>query len=219
MVLSWINQIIAFAAVKITEFISALGYFGVFILMVFESMVIPIPSELVLPFAGFLASNGTFNLVIVILVSAIASLTGSLISYYMGLRGGNKLIAKYGRYFFVDLADLAKTEKWFAEKGEKTVLISRFLPVVRHLISIPAGIAKMDLKKFCIYTLLGASLWDSFLILLGYYLGQKWEEVKHYSEYFSLPSIIILVCLGSYYLYHHIKNKRQNQQLEQQFQK
>ncbi len=217
--LEFINNFIAFLAAKITAFISGLGYLGVFILMVFESMVIPIPSELVLPFAGFLASQGTFNIWIVILVCAAASLTGSLISYYMGLYGGNKLIAKYGRYFFVDLADLAKTEKWFAEKGEKTVFISRFLPVVRHLISIPAGIAKMNLKKFCIYTIAGATLWNTFLVYLGFYLGKRWEEVEQYSKYFSLPSITILLILGCYFLYHQIKNKKKNAQLEEELQK
>ncbi|MBI5393590.1 DedA family protein [Candidatus Woesearchaeota archaeon] len=214
--MSFISELLSSAGIWVTKIISSLGYAGIFILMIFESMVVPIPSELVLPFAGFLAATGEFNIFLVILVASFGSLLGSLISYYIGLYGGNKLIVKYGKYFFVDLADLQKTEKWFAEKGEKTVFISRFIPVVRHLISIPAGIGKMNLKKFCIYTIAGAALWNAFLIYLGYLLGQRWNEVKHYSEYFTIPVIILLIVGGSYYIYHHIRNKQKNKKAEEE---
>ncbi len=214
--MSFLQQIFAKIGTEIIAIISTLGYIGIFILMIFESMVVPVPSELVLPFAGFLAATGKFNLFLVILASSIGSLVGSLLSYYLGFYGGKKLLVKYGKYIFVDLADLQETEQWFAKKGEKTVFFSRFIPVVRHLISIPAGIGKMDLKKFCLYTIIGATLWNSFLIYLGYLLGQRWDEVKHYSEYFTIAAIIILVVAGSYFLYRHIKHKRKNQELETQ---
>ncbi|MBS3137982.1 DedA family protein [Candidatus Woesearchaeota archaeon] len=211
-----ISELLSSIGIWITKIISSFGYFGIFILMIFESMVVPVPSELVLPFAGFLAATGEFNLFLVIIAASLGSLIGSLISYYMGLYGGNKLIVKYGKYFFVDPADLQKTEEWFAKKGEKTVFISRFIPVVRHLISIPAGIGKMDLKKFCLYTIAGATLWNAFLIYLGYLLGQRWNEVKHYSEYFTIPVIILLIIGGSYYIYHHIRNKQKNKKAEEE---
>ncbi len=202
--MSFLQQIFAKIGTEIIAIISTLGYIGIFILMIFESMVVPVPSELVLPFAGFLAATGKFNLFLIILASSIGSLIGSLISYYLGFYGGKKLLVKYGKYIFVDLADLQETEQWFAKKGEKTVFFSRFIPVVRHLISIPAGIGKMDLKKFCLYTIIGATLWNSFLIYLGYLLGQRWNEVKHYSEYFTIAAVIILIIGGSYFIYRHI---------------
>ncbi|MBI4453367.1 DedA family protein [Candidatus Woesearchaeota archaeon] len=187
--------------------ISFLGYGGVFFLMVLESMVFPVPSELVMPFAGFLIANGKMSFLFVIIFSSLGSLVGSLISYYIGRYGGNKVILKFGKYMFLDETDLMKTEKWFSERGEKTVFISRFIPVVRHLISIPAGIGKMNFKKFCFYTIIGAAMWNTFLAYIGFLLGKNWELVKHYSEFISIPTAIILAIVCSYFIYRHIRNK------------
>ena len=125
-----------------TKVILALGYPGIFILMTLESMIAPVPSELVMPFAGFLAAQGEFNLILVVFFSSLGSLCGSLISYYLGKKGGYPLVARFGKYFFLDETDLQKTTHWFERRGEKTIFISRFIPIVRHLISIPAGMGK-----------------------------------------------------------------------------
>src|SRR3989344_5804666 len=149
-----ITEILAYIGNLCVQLISYMGYFGVFVLMTFESMIIPIPSELVMPFAGFLAAKGEMSFILVVVFSSLGSVFGSLISYYIGKYGGRKLVFDYGKYFLLDETDLIKTEQWFSNKGEKTVFISRFIPVVRHLISIPAGIGKMNLGKFIFYTLI-----------------------------------------------------------------
>ncbi len=192
--------------------ISSLGYIGVFILMIMESMIFPVPSELVLPFAGFLAAEGTFNIWLAIIASSIGSLVGSLLSYALGKYGGKALVTRYGKYFFLDEHDLAKTHEWFDKRGERTILIGRFIPIVRHLISIPAGIGNMNLKRFCVYTVIGATLWNAFLIYLGYILGQNWDKVKHYTEPISIVVIIVLVVIGIIMIYRHVKHKRQIRQ-------
>ncbi|MEM4259944.1 MAG: DedA family protein [Candidatus Woesearchaeota archaeon] len=176
--------------------------------MALESMIFPLPSELVMPFAGFLVADGKMNFWLVALLSTIGTLLGSLISYFIGYRGGHRFVDKYGKYFLVDKHDLKITERYFKKSGEKTILISRFIPVVRHLISIPAGIGKMDLKKFSLYTVIGGGIWNIFLAWLGFLLGENWKEVKYYAEYISIPVAIILVIVCVYFVYRHVKNKR-----------
>lgn len=186
----------------------ALSYPGVAFLMALESMVVPLPSELVLPFAGYLAATGQFNFWLVWLASVIGSLIGSLISYYMGLWGGNKFIRSFGKYCFLDEADLIKTEEWFKKRGESVIFIARFVPVVRHLISIPAGIGRMDLKKFTLYTITGAACWNLILIWLGYYLGQNWRMIRNYSEYFSFAIAALIVIAAIIFFVRHAKHQR-----------
>lgn len=188
--------------------IGFLGYPGLVILMAMESMIFPLPSELVMPFAGFLVAQGKMNFWLVALFSSIGTLLGSLISYYIGYYGGHGFVNRYGKYFLLDKHDLKKTEKYFKKNGEKTIFISRFIPVIRHLISIPAGIGKMDLKKFSLYTVLGGAIWNMFLAWLGYVLGENWDKVKHYSEYISIPAAIIIVIVGVYFIYRHVKHKK-----------
>lgn len=192
------------------KIISFMGYPGIVILMALESMIVPLPSELVMPFAGFLASQGEFNFALVILASSSGTLIGSLISYNIGKYGGNKAVYHFGKYLLLDETDLQKTEQWFSRKGEKTIFISRFIPVVRHLISIPAGIGRMDLKKFCAYTVLGAALWNGFLAYLGFILGQNWYKIKDYSEYVTILAATILLLMVIYAVYRHIKHKRKS---------
>lgn len=205
--MSFITNILSYIGHLAVQAISSMGYFGVFILMMLESMVAPVPSELVMPFAGFLVAKGQFSFVLVILFSSLGSITGSLISYYIGKYGGEVIVMKYGKYLLLNQHDLQKTHSWFNKKGEITVFFSRFIPVVRHLISIPAGIGKMNLKKFCIYTLIGATLWNTFLAYLGFKLGENWAEVRGYSEYISLPLAIIILVVGAYFIYRHFRNK------------
>jgi membrane protein DedA with SNARE-associated domain len=194
-------------AVFAIDVISTIGYLGIFFLMVMESMVVPIPSELVLPFAGFLISRGDFSFACVMIVSSLGSIVGSLISYYMGRYGGNAFLLKYGKYVLMDVEDLNKTERWFEKRGEYTIFISRFIPVVRHLISIPAGIGKMNLKRFALYTVVGASMWNFILLYAGYLLGEHWARIKHYSEPVSLTVAALLVIAFIWFVYRHLKDK------------
>jgi membrane protein DedA with SNARE-associated domain len=189
------------------DVISSIGYFGIFFLMVMESMVIPMPSELVMPFAGFLISRGDFSFVWVMVASTLGSIVGSLISYYMGKYGGNAFVIKYGRFLLLDRYDLERAEAWFEKRGERTIFISRFVPVVRHLISVPAGIGSMDLKKFCLYTIAGAGSWNFILTYAGYLLGENWGQIKHYSEPVSITVALLLLIGFVYSIYRHVRHK------------
>jgi membrane protein DedA with SNARE-associated domain len=192
----------------IIQGISLGGYPVLFILMVLESMIFPIPSELVMPFAGFLTGNGAMSMWLIILVSTFGSLVGSIISYWLGLFGGRKFINRFGKYFLLDQEHLEWTEKFFKKHGSKTIFISRFIPVVRHLISIPAGMGKMDLKKFAIYTVIGAGLWNAFLAYVGVWLKSNWTVIHDYSFYIDVVVVAILVIFLTYYIYRLIKKKR-----------
>ena len=154
-----------------------LGYPGLFILIVLESTMVPIPSLLVMPFAGFMASQGDFSLPVILIINSTAALLGSAVSYWVGAAGGKPLLLKYGKYVFVRPKDLEKTEEFFAKHGRWTVVIARFLPVVRHIISIPAGIARMPLIPFFTQTFIGSTLWGGGLMILGYELGSRWESI------------------------------------------
>lgn len=166
--------------------------------MMFESMVLPIPSEAVMPFAGFLIADGHFTYAAVILVSTLGSIVGSLISYYIGYYGGRPLVEKFGKYLLLNKHHLDMTEKYFNKRGELTIFISRFIPVVRHLISIPAGMGKMNIFKFCLYTIIGAAMWNAFLAWVGYKLKNNWNEVLKYS---SIIDIVVVAVLGLIFIY------------------
>jgi len=152
------------------------GYPGVFVLITLESTLIPIPSELVMPFAGFMASQGEFSLPVLLIINSVAALLGSGICYWIGVVGGRPFLERYGKYFLIRQHDIEKTEAFFAKHGKKTVLIARFVPVIRHVISVPAGIARMPLRSFFLQTFLGSTIWGGALILLGYYVGANWES-------------------------------------------
>ena len=188
--------------------ISSLGYAGIFFLMMLESMVVPVPSEFVMPFAGFLVASGTFNFYFVIIASTLGSITGSLIFYYIGKTGGHTLVERYGKYVLVDTQDIKRTEEWFNKRGELTVFLARLVPVVRHLISLIAGIGKMKVKKFTIYTILGATLWNAVLAYLGLILGQHWDEVSQYMESLDLVIVVLLVIGVLYFVYRHVMRRK-----------
>ncbi len=203
-----ISQLLAYLGALCTSIISTLGYPGIVLLMTMESMIVPIPSELVMPFAGYLVATGDMSFVLVILFSSLGSVLGSLLSYYIGFYGGGVIVQRYGKYVLLSDEDLEATHRWFRERGEITVFISRFVPVVRHLISIPAGMGGMNKKKFLLYTLLGATAWNTILAYAGYALGKNWEIVKQYSEYVSIPVFIILVILFCYFVWRHLRRKK-----------
>jgi membrane protein DedA with SNARE-associated domain len=188
--------------------ISLLGYGGIFFLMMLESMVVPVPSEFVMPFAGFLVAEGTFNFYLVIIASTLGSITGSLIFYYIGKTSGHTLVERYGKYVLVDTQDIKRTEEWFNKRGELTVFLARLVPVVRHLISLIAGIGKMDVKKFSLYTIIGATIWNTILAYLGMFLGKHWEEVSQYMESLDLVIVVLLVIGVLYFVYRHLKRRK-----------
>jgi len=182
-----------------TNIISAGSYYGLTFLMILESMVLPVPSEAIMPFAGFLWYSGEMSFWLIVVSSTIGSVIGSLLSYFIGLYGGRPLLIKYGKFILVKEHHLIKTEKFFNRYGDKTIFISRFVPIIRHLISIPAGASRMNLSKFILYTTLGAGLWNTFLACTGYYLGDNWTLIREYGKKLDIIFILIVLVLTIYY--------------------
>ena len=185
----------------ITAFIGSIGYGGIFILMVLESMVAPVPSEAVMPFAGMLIDKGELTFVGIIFFSTLGSIVGSLISYYVGYYGGKPFVERFGKYLLLDKHHLVITEKYFKKRGDITIFIGRFVPIVRHLISIPAGLGKMNIWKFSLFTIIGAGLWNSFLTFVGVKLKDNWEQVLKYSSVIDMVIIILLLIVIVYFVY------------------
>ncbi len=200
----------------ITSLISSLGYAGITILMALESMIAPVPSEAVMPFAGFLIYEGKFSWIAVFFFSSIGSLIGSTLSYLMGFYGGKPFVKKFGKYLLLDLHHLELTENFFNRYGDRTIFISRFIPVVRHLISIPAGIGRMNYVRFSIYTIIGAGIWNTFLAYLGFFLKSQWWIVRKYSEIIDIFVIIfLLIFLGIiFHRYIVLRNKLNSKEKE-----
>lgn len=193
-----------------TRIISTGGYGSVGVLMVMESMILPIPSEAVMPFAGFLIFQGKFTFAGVIIASTIGSIVGSLISYVIGAYGGPYIVHKFGKYLLLREHHLKVTERFFARYGEKAVFISRFIPVVRHLISIPAGVGRMKLGKFILYTVIGAAIWNAFLAYAGFQLGNNWGVVRKYGEVADIV-ILALIIVGIVYSIQHYRRRKRVQ--------
>ncbi|WP_151949740.1 DedA family protein [Aliarcobacter butzleri] len=183
----------------IVETIGDLGYFGIFILMFLESTVFPIPSEVVMIPAGYLAHKGEMNIYIVIFLGILGSLGGALFNYYFALKFGRKFLMKYGKYFLVSHESIEKTEKFFKNHGHISTFSGRLIPGLRHYISLPAGLARMNLFVFCLYTTLGATIWVIILTLLGYYIGDNEELVKEYLRYLIVGLLLCLTLLGIWY--------------------
>jgi len=197
-----------FIANYATHLIETTGYMSVFILMTMESMVFPVPSEAVMPFAGFLIEQKTFTFWQVILVSTLGSIFGSLISYYIGYFGGMPFVRKFGKYALLDVSELEATERFFKKRGELTIFICRFIPVVRHLISIPAGTGKMNIMRFSVFTIIGAGLWNAFLTYVGFVLKSNWEEVMKYSHIIDIVVVLFLLAIIGLYVYRHVRKTR-----------
>lgn len=180
--------------------IEAGGYPVVSGLMVLESMIAPVPSEAVMPFAGFLIASGQMSFAKIIFFSTLGSIIGSLLSYAIGFYGGRPLVRRWGRYLLLNEHHLVMTERFFERFGTKTIFFSRFIPIVRHLISLPAGTGRMPLVKFTIYTILGAGLWNAFLTYLGYLLGSNWTVIRKYSEAIDIVLLIVIAATIIYLL-------------------
>jgi len=184
--------------------ISSLGYAGIAVLMALESACIPIPSEVILPFAGYLVSTGRFDLWIVAIVGALGCNIGSTLAYAVGYAGGRPLVDRFGRYILLDQAELTRVETFFARHGSLTVLISRMLPVIRTYIALPAGIARMNIWKFEIYTFVGSLPWCLALAYAGLRLGRAWEtnpQLHRIMHIFTLATAAVLVLFAVWYFF------------------
>lgn len=191
-----LHQVINF----LVETIGSLGYIGIFALMFLESTFFPFPSEVVMIPAGFLAYKGEMNLYIVLFMGILGSLCGGLLNYYLSRTLGRKLLLKYGHYIRFDEDKLIKMEKFFIKHGEISTFNGRLIPVVRQYISLPAGLANMNIFKFSLYTTLGASIWVCILTLLGYFLGDNSELISQYLQQITIITLISLVIITIFYI-------------------
>jgi membrane protein DedA with SNARE-associated domain len=191
----------------IISIISRGGYLGIVLLMAIESACIPLPSEVIMPFSGYLVSVGRFNLTAVALAGAIGCNVGSLVAYAVAARGGRPLAEKYGTYFLVSRQDLESADRWFARYGDRAVFFARLLPVIRTFIAFPAGIARMNFLRFHIYTFLGSLPWCWALAYAGLKLGGRWPILREYFHRFDTVLVALIVGGGAWFLYHRWKNR------------
>lgn len=185
----------------VTSFIETWGYLAMFIAMVLENANIPIPSEIVLGFAGYLVAKGVFDMNMTIILGTLAGIVGSILSYWMGQYGGRPLLIKYGKYMLFNEKKFHLAEKLFLRYGGRAVFIGRLLPGVRTFISFPAGVAQYNMPKFIIYTILGTIPWTILLVWMGKVLGDHWEDLIEYGHYFLYATVagIVLLCAVLFY--------------------
>ena len=192
------------------ELIGSTGYMGVFILSALESAAIPIPSEVVIPFSGFLVASGKFSFLGVVVVSTFANLVGSLVLFLIGRSGGRWILENYGKYIFVHKKDLDTADRWFLKHGTTVVFWGRMLPVVRTFISLPAGVAKMDLGRFSLFTFLGALPWNLLLAFVGLKAGENWNILHDYFRKADIFIVVLIMAVFGWYIFRHIKHKNLN---------
>lgn len=191
----------------IVETVGSLGYAGIFIMMFLESSFFPFPSEVVMIPAGYLAYKGEMNMYLVILFGILGSLAGALFNYYFAIKLGRTFLMKYGKYVLISEETILKMEDFFKKHGHISTFSGRLIPVVRQYISLPAGLARMNLFVFSIYTSLGAGIWVAILAVLGYYLGGNEALIKEYLHTIIVVILILLAILGFWY-YKRVKNKK-----------
>jgi len=205
-----ITHIIEFLANTVISVIDFSGYFGVFFLMLVESCGIPMPSAVIMPFAGYLVSKGSLMFWPVVILGAVGNLAGSWLAYFIGAKGGRPLLEKYGKYILLSRHDLDLADRWFARYGQATVFVGRLLPVVRTYISFPAGVAKMNFKKFSFYTFAGALPWSLLFAWLGVKMGNNWDLIRAKLHQFDLLMACLVVGLIIWYVWRHLKRRREN---------
>jgi len=195
----------------IVQYIGDMGYLGIFLLMFLESTFFPFPSEIIMIPAGYLAYQGELNLYIVILVGIFGSVLGALFNYYLAMYFGRKFILKYGKYFFIKEETLDKLEAFFTKHGELSTFNGRLIPGIRQLISLPAGLARMNIAKFSFYSGLGAGIWVVILVALGYLLGSNEALISEYLKSATLMALISVVGITLFYI---LRNRRKREILE-----
>jgi membrane protein DedA with SNARE-associated domain len=200
-----ITTILEALALWIQNTISVMGYGGVAGLMAIESACIPLPSEVIMPFAGSLIPSGRFTLVGVGLAGAIGCVVGSIPAYYAGMFGGRPLILRYGKYILLSKKHLDWADKFFAHRGEITVFVARLLPVVRTFIAFPAGVAKMKMGKFVVYTFVGSLPWCLGLAWIGMKLGEHIDELKPWFHRFDAVLVVVGLIAAGWFVRHELK--------------
>ena len=195
----------------IVGYIGDMGYWGIFLLMFLESTFFPFPSEVIMIPAGYLAQKGEMNIYIIVLVGVFGSVAGALFNYYLAVHFGRRFILKYGKYFFIKEETLDKLEAFFTKHGELSTFNGRLIPGIRQLISLPAGLARMNIAKFSFYSALGAGIWVIVLVVIGYLLGSNEELI---SEYLRSATLIALVSVAFITIFYIIRNKKHKEILE-----
>ena len=204
----------------IINIMEQVGYLGVFLLIAIENIFPPIPSEVILVFGGFMTTYTSLNIPIMILAATLGSLLGAIVLYYIGKIFNKERLkrivnGKIGKVLRLKASDIEKADKWFDTKGNKTVFFCRFIPIVRSLISIPAGMSEMPMQKFLLYTITGSLIWNTVLIIVGSIVGDKWETIVGYLDNFSNIILIILVIIFVVAMYYWfvIRKKKQNKKV------
>lgn len=202
----------------ILHIIEQFGYFGVFFLILIENVFPPIPSEVILLISGFFSSYTSLSVFYMILASTLGSFLGAIILYYIGKIFNKERLKKIvngrlGKILFLKENDIDKADEWFDNKGNKSVFFCRFVPIVRSLISIPAGMSEMPMGKFIIYTICGSMIWNTVLICLGYRLGSNWEHVLTILDKYQMVVIVILVIIFGYVIIKFYRKKRKSKKI------
>jgi membrane protein DedA with SNARE-associated domain len=195
----------------ILDWISNLGYPGILFLMMLESACMPVPSEIVMPFAGYLVSEGTTTMTFwgVVLIGSLGCTLGSIVAYVAGYYAGRPLILRYGKYILLREKHLVAAEKWFSKYGDKATFLARLTPVIRTVVSLPAGIAKMNFKKFVLYSFVGSVPWNIMLTYIGFWLGPNWESIKGVFRYLDVLVVVGIVAFVIFYVMRYRRNKAQ----------
>ena len=202
-----VTAVLEFLARFIISVISQSGYLGIVLLMGIESACIPLPSEVIMPFSGYLVSVGRFNLLLVAVAGAFGCNVGSIVAYYVGAWGGRPLIEKYGRYVLVTRHDLEMADRFFARFGTWAVFIARLLPVIRTFIAFPAGVARMNFLRFNVYTFLGSLPWCLALAYAGLKLGEHWTVLRQYFHRFDTVIGILIVAAAVWFVHNRWKGR------------
>jgi membrane protein DedA with SNARE-associated domain len=198
-------------AQSIVQAIGDMGYWGIFLLMFLESTFFPFPSEIIMIPAGYLAFKGEMSFTLIILVGILGSVAGALLNYYLAQSLGRKLILKYGKYVFIKEETLDKLEAFFSKHGEISTFTGRLIPGIRQLISLPAGLARMNMAKFSFFTALGAGIWVVVLVAVGYLVGSNEALI---SEYLKSATLIALVCVGFITVFYVARHRKRKEILE-----
>lgn len=183
------------------------GYWGIALGMALESACIPLPSEIVLPFGGFLAATGRITLTEAVMAGQLGGLAGSIAAYLAGRYGGRRLLERYGKYLLISRKEIDWADRWFEGRGELTVFVARLLPGIRTFISLPAGIAGMNFGRFLFYSFLGMLPWSFAFTWAGYRLGQNWNQVREYLHRFDLVIIAVLLSAVAWFVWHKLKSR------------
>ncbi|MGB6410863.1 MAG: DedA family protein [Candidatus Deferrimicrobiaceae bacterium] len=202
-----VTRILEALAAFVIYVISQMGLPGIVLLMAIESACIPLPSEVIMPFSGYLVFLGKYSLWSVGLAGAIGCVVGSVPAYYLGMYGGRPLIEKYGKYILMSLHDLDMADRWFDRHGEATVFFARLLPVIRTFIAFPAGVARMEMKRFIAYTFAGSLPWCLGLAYIGMVMGEQWPTLRGYFHKFDLLIGAVIVAGIVWYVRRHFKHR------------